>query len=300
MTETAPLSTRANEAAERAAAPSDADVRAHVHEVVEASKTSFLWAMRLLEKPRREAMYAIYCFCREVDDVADDPASREHKFAELKRWREEIEQLFAGAPRSLTTRGLAQPVAAYGMAKEDFLAVIDGMEMDASESMHGPAMAKLEQYCDRVASAVGRLSVRAFGDHGARARDVATALGQALQLTNILRDIAEDAERDRLYLPAELLDAHGIDSRDAKTVLAHPALPKVCADLAAIARKRFHEAETALMDCDRHAMRPAIVMKEVYRRYLDRLIASGWRNPHERVNLPKAQKLWIALRHGLI
>lgn len=276
-----------------------ADARDHILGVVEGSKTSFLWAMRLLEQPRREAMFAIYCFCREVDDVADGLAPPEQKTAALERWREEIELLFAGKPRGLTARGLAGPTAAYGMAKEDFLAVIDGMAMDAREDMRGPSLAELDLYCDRVAAAVGRLSVRAFGDHGPRARDVAAALGRALQLTNILRDVAEDAERGRLYLPAELLDRHGITSREPNIVLHHPALGKVCAELADLARTHFAEAEAALADCDRRAMRPAIVMKEVYRRYLDRLVAGQWRHPERRVNLPKAQKIWIALRHGL-
>ncbi|MDJ0950709.1 MAG: presqualene diphosphate synthase HpnD [Alphaproteobacteria bacterium] len=298
MTETAPVDSRAATAVAQSAV-TDQEVRDHIHKVVEESKTSFLWAMKLLKKPRREAMFAIYCYCREIDDVADDPAPPARKIAALAQWREEIEGLFAGHPRSLTARGLAGPVAAYGMAKEDFLALIDGMEMDAREDMRGPTMAELELYCDRVASAVGRLSVRAFGDHGPRARDVATALGRALQLTNILRDLAEDAERGRLYLPAELLDAHGIDSRDPKEVLGHPALPLVCRDLAGIAQSRFDEAEAALAECDRGAMRPAIVMKEVYRRYLDRLLAEGWRDPHRRVQLSKAQKIWIALRHGV-
>lgn len=277
----------------------DPEALRHIHEVVEGSNTSFLWAMRLLERPRREAMFAIYCFCREVDDVADDEAPAAEKVKNLEAWREEIELLYAGRPRGLTARGLAAPVAGFGMAKDDFLALIDGMEMDAREDLRGPTLKELELYCDRVACAVGRLSVRAFGDHGPRARDVARALGEALQLTNILRDLAEDAARGRLYLPAELLDRQGIGERDPQRVLAHPALPKVCDDLAALARRRFAEAEAALAACDRRAMRPAIVMKEVYRRILDRLQAGRWRELQQRVSLSAPQKLWIALRYGL-
>jgi len=280
--------------------PVDREAMAHIRRVVGASKTSFLWAMRLLDKPRREAMYAIYCFCREVDDVADDPAPPAEKVANLAAWREEIELLFQGRARGLTARGLAGPVARFGMAKDDFIALIDGMEMDAREDLCGPDLAELETYCDRVACAVGRLSVRAFGDHGPAAREVAFALGQALQLTNILRDIREDAERGRLYLPAELLDKHGIAAREPMAVLADPALPAVCRDLAALARRRFAEAETALARCDRKAMRPAIVMKEVYGRILDRLIAADWRDPAARISLSRLEKLWIGLRHGLL
>lgn len=272
----------------------------HVKGVVEASRTSFLWAMKLLERPRREAMYAVYCFCREVDDVADEPAAKARKIEELKAWREEIESLYEGRPRGPTARALAGPVAAFGMAKEDFLALIDGMEMDALETLHGPSMAELELYCDRVACAVGRLSVRAFGEHSQHGVALAFALGQALQLTNILRDVTEDAERGRLYLPAELLDRHGVTSRQAHEVLTDPGLAAVCEDLAVVARQRFDEAEWALKRCDRRAVRPAVVMKEVYRRILDRLAARGWHRLDEPVRVPTPTKLWIALRYGLL
>ncbi len=277
----------------------DAEARAHIHEVVSASRTSFYWAMKLLEAPRREAMFAVYCFCREVDDVADDPGPPHEKVENLKHWREEIDLLFEGQPRSLTARGLSGPVAAYGMARDDFMAVIDGMEMDAREDIQGPPMERLELYCDRVASAVGRLSVRAFGEHRPAGREVAASLGQALQLTNILRDIAEDAERGRLYLPAELLEAAGIESRDPMTVTNHPDLPKVGFALAEVAERRYREAEEALARCDRRAMRPSRVMKAVYHRYLDKLRAAGWHDPHTPVKVSKAEKLAIALRHGL-
>lgn len=277
----------------------DPEVAAHIHNVVAASRTSFYWAMKLLEAPRREAMFAIYCFCREVDDVADDPGPPAEKVENLKHWREEIELLYQGSPRGLTARGLAGPVAEFGMAKDDFLAVIDGMEMDAGEDWRGPSMARLELYCDRVASAVGRLSVRAFGDHSPAGREVAYSLGQALQLTNILRDIAEDAERGRLYLPDEALSAAGIETREPMEVARHPDLPKAGRALAEVAERRYREAEAALASCDRRAMRPSVVMKAVYHRYLEKLRAGDWRDPFTEVKLSKFEKLMIALRHGL-
>src|SRR5205085_2768361 len=124
---------------------------------------------------------------------------------------------------------LLEPVRRYRLRRDDFLAVIDGMQMDAERDIRAPSLAELDLYCDRVASAVGRLSVRAFGSTEARADDVATSLGRALQLTNILRDLQEDAERGRLYLPKDFLARHGIASDDPLTVLAHPALPRACA-----------------------------------------------------------------------
>jgi len=275
------------------------DALDHVRGVTKASGTSFFWAMRLLPEPRREAMFAIYAFCREVDDVADEEAPAADKARRLDDWRAEIDRLYTGAPTFPTTRALARPVADYGLEKPDFLALIEGMEMDAGEAICAPTLTALEYYCDRVACAVGRLSIRAFGATEPAAKDVAFSLGQALQLTNILRDPKEDAARGRLYLPAELLDKHEIGTRDPAAVLAHPRLPNVCSDLAAVARRRFDEADRAIAQCARQPMRPAIVMKEIYSRYLDRLVAGGWRDLDHRVSLSRLQKLWIGLRYGL-
>ena len=139
-----------------------------------------------------------------------------------------------------------------------------------------------------------------FGDASADAHAVADSLGRALQLTNILRDLDEDAQRGRLYLPRELLERHGIASTDPLVVLRHPTLPAVCRDLADIAERHFAEAAQAMARCSRRAMRPAAVMAAIYRATLTALVRSGWRDPTARVSLPKPLKLWLALRHGLI
>jgi len=275
------------------------DLAAAIEARVRAAGTSFYWGMRLLPAPRRAAMYAIYAFCREVDDIADDAPAAE-KAPGLAGWRREIAALYAGHPCHPIARALLAPVATYKLEQRDFLAIIDGMEMDATRDIRAPSLAELDLYCARVAGAVGRLSVRAFGDDTARALDVAEALGRALQLTNILRDLAEDAARGRLYLPRELLDAHGIAGSDPQTVLAHPALPKVCAEVARMARARFAEAERAMADCSRRAMRPAALMKAMYRAILDRLERRGWTALDQPVKTPKALKLWLVVRHGLI
>ncbi len=276
------------------------DIRAHVRQVVEASGTSFYWGMRILPPERREAMYAIYAFCREVDDIADDDMPQPERISRLAEWRTEIDRLFAGNPQMPTARALLEPTQEFDLQREDFLAVIDGMEMDAREAMRGPSLAEFELYCARVAGAVGLLSTRAFGDSSPRARDHALALGHALQITNILRDIVEDAERGRLYLPKEILEAHGITDTDPQKVLKNPALPKVCADLAAMARQRFDEALGALADCDRRALRPASIMRAIYRRVLDRLQKRGWERLDLPVKVSKPEKLWIALRYGIL
>jgi len=278
----------------------DRALRETIRRRVEESGTSFYSAMRMLPADRRHGMYAVYAFCREVDDIADDERPPAHKKAALVAWRDEIAALYAGRPHQLVARALLDPVARYALRREDFLALIDGMEMDAEADIRAPDLATLDLYCARVASAVGHLSVHIFGDASAAAHRLAEALGRALQLTNILRDLDEDARRGRLYLPRELLDRHGIADRDPLTVLGHPALPAVCRDLAAIAEGHFREAETARAQCSRRAMRPAAVMAAIYRATLRELLRAGWCDPARRVKLSRPLKLWLLLRHGLL
>lgn len=275
-------------------------LRETIRQRVEAAKTSFYWAMRLLPRERRHGMYAIYAFCREVDDIADEERPVEHKLAALASWREEIDALYSGRPRHIVARALRDPVEHYQLRREDFLDVIDGMEMDAREDLCAPDLATLDLYCSRVASAVGHLSVHVFGDQSEAAHSVANSLGRALQLTNILRDLDEDAGRGRLYLPREILDRHGIAISDPAAVLRHPALPAACRDLAAIAETRFTEADRAMRRCSRRAMRPTAVMAAIYRATLSALLRSEWRKPTHRVSVSKLLKLWLGLRHGLI
>ena len=275
-------------------------LRENIRHRVEAAGTSFYWAMRLLPRDRRNGMYAVYAFCREVDDIADGERPVEHKLAALAAWHEEIEALYDGHPRHLVARALAGPVQDYQLRREDFLAILAGMEMDARGDIRAPDLATLDLYCARVASAVGHLSVHIFGDSSDAAHAVADSLGRALQLTNILRDLAEDAARQRLYLPREILDRHGIRGDEPAAVLRHPALPATCRDVAAIAESHFRQAARAMEQCSHRAMRPAAVMAALYRATLSALQRSGWRNPTERISLATAMKLWLVLRHGVL
>jgi phytoene synthase len=277
----------------------DFEARDHVHSVVEASGTSFLQGMRLLPEERREGMYAVYAFCREIDDVADEPAPVAEKMSRLREWRREIERIYEGRPQTLTGRALLPIVRAYGLDRADFLALIDGMEMDAIEDIRAPSMGRLELYCDRVAGAVGRLSIRIFGATEPQAKAVARHLGQALQLTNILRDLKEDAEHGRLYLPSELLAANNVKSREPLEVLKHPALGEICTELAARARQHYQAAKEAMRRCARGPMRPARAMGTLYRAYLGLLERRGWKKLDQPVKVSKPRKLWIALRAAL-
>ncbi len=270
-----------------------------VERLVRASGTSFYRGMRILPPDRRLAMYAIYAFCRLVDDIADEDGPIDEKRHGLDDWRARIEGLDAGHAQDEVTRVLLPAQRKFALRREDFLAIIDGMQMDAETVIVAPDLATLDLYCDRVASAVGRLSVRAFGDPSPAADEVAHHLGRALQLTNILRDIDEDAARGRLYLPREYLDEAAIPA-DPQAALTHPNLACICERLAARAKAHFSSAEAAMARCDRRAMKPARLMGASYAAILRRLERRGWQHPARRVSVPKWEKLWIALRFAIV
>jgi phytoene synthase len=264
-----------------------------------ASGSSFYNAMRVLPRAQREAMFEIYSFCRQVDDIADSSGPRDERRQELARWRADIDALYAGklVPR---TRGLQAPLRNFGLRREDFHAVIDGMEMDVVADIRAPDDATLQLYCDRVASAVGRLSVRVFGMEERDGIALAHHLGRALQLTNILRDLDEDAAFGRLYLPAEALREAGIAATDPPAVLADPALGKACARVVERARGHFIEADAIMARNPRRTVRAPRIMAEAYRLILDGLVARGWSHPRRPIHLPKSRLLWIIMRHAFI
>lgn len=275
----------------------DNELRATIQHRVEAARTSFYWAMRLLPRERRDGMYAVYAFCREVDDIADGERLVEQKLAALAGWRDEIAALYRGRPRHLVARALHDPTRRYGLRRDDFLAVIDGMEMDSREEIRAPNLATLDLYCARVASAVGHLSVHVFGDSSAAAHSVADSLGRALQLTNILRDLDEDAAMSRLYLPREALRDSGIISTDPRTVLAHPLIEPPCNLLVALAIGEFEAANAIMAQAPRRTIRAPRIMAQAYRLILDRLIARGFDPPRAPVRLPRAKIILIVLRN---
>ena len=264
--------------------------------IVRESATSFYRGMNILEADRRAAMFGIYAFCRKVDDIADDddvplPEKRER----LEAWRQRVSAMFAGTADDAITRVLRASAAEYHLREADLIGIIDGMEMDAGEPMVAPPMQILDLYCDRVASTVGRLSVCVFGDNGAAAQRVAYFLGRALQLTNILRDVREDAQRGRLYLPYEYLVAEYVPM-SVPDALSSPYLPQVCAKLADLADSYFNQADAAMRLCSRRAMRPAKLMAASYRPLLGILRASNFTYSEQRVSLPKYRKLLLAVR----
>lgn len=261
-----------------------------------AHASSFYAAMRIMPHGQREAMYEIYSFCRAVDDIADDPGPAEGRLAKLEEWRKNIDAIYLGESRPGLT-GLTATVREFKLESDDFRAIIDGMEMDVRHNIQAPTFVELDLYCDRVASAVGRLSSRVFGLPSVEGTQLAEHLGRALQLTNILRDLDEDAAMGLLYLPREFLNEAGINSTDPAAVLAHPALPEVCRRMASLARWRFAEADTIMKNQSRRKVRTPRVMSEAYKSILSALSARGWAAPRAPVKLSKPRLVLILIRH---
>jgi phytoene synthase len=256
--------------------------------------------MRILPASQRDAMLAIYAFCRAVDDIADDVvAPRFVRKAALDRWRVEIDALYDGrAPSHL--HWLLAPLQDYNLAREDFQAIIDGMQMDIDHDIRAPDPSVLDLYCDRVASAVGRLSVRVFGLPSDAGERLAHHLGRALQLTNILRDLDEDAAIGRLYLPDEALQNAGITTTDPLKVMAHPNLPLACQPVIAWARHYYREARLVMSRSPRSLVRCPSMMADVYEAVLTRLETRGFAAPRKRVRTPKLKVLTAFIRHGFM
>jgi presqualene diphosphate synthase len=264
-----------------------------------ASGSSFYAAMRILPREQREAMFQIYSFCRKVDDIADSDGPRQERLAALQQWRDDIDALYQGRPPQ-RLRDYVASVRKFDLQRADFLAIVDGMEMDVPQDIRAPDLATLDLYCDRVASAVGRLSVRVFGlpqDDGIL---LAHHLGRALQLTNILRDIDEDAALGRLYLPREGLLHAGITGDDPLKVAADRALPKACTALVARARAHFEKADEVMVRNRRRVVRAPRIMSKYYHAILDLLVERGFVAPRAPVRVDKWTRLAIVLRYAFI
>jgi phytoene synthase len=230
-------------------------------------RSSFYWPMRLMPKRQRAAMFAIYGWCRAADDIADADLPPDMRGAGLEAARRDLDRLFAGSERS----PLADAIADFGIERRWFEMVLDGLDTDVVAPLRAPDMAALDLYCRRVAGAVGGMTVTILGVSGEAADDFAFSAGTALQLTNVLRDLREDAARGRLYLPREALHHAGIAADDPAAVLADPALPLAKAWLIERARRHYGEAEASARRCDRRRLWPGLAMLRLYRRLLERL-----------------------------
>jgi len=267
-----------------------------VADITRKSGSSFYWAMRLMPRDKRAAMYAIYAFCRKVDDIADGDDDSDTKKMQLGLWKQNIEKLYAGIPADPISEALQIHVRRYGLDRGDFNTVIDGMLMDAVPNLKIRDMNELLLYCDRVACAVGRLSVLVFEIDRGIGSELAKSLGLALQLTNILRDIGEDFARDHIYLPKDLLHTEGVDPGRLLQPEFHCGVAKVCDHLAARADTEFRDAERLIQSCDKARVRPARIMKNVYQRLFQRILDRGWTSLREPIALSKFEKSTLILK----
>lgn len=258
-------------------APAGVSPQEVVDQITGAAKSSFSLGMKLLSRPRREAMRAVYAFCRVVDDIADGHISPEEKKRMLGDWRAEVDALYAGVPRSAVGQALLRPVVEYDLPRAEFLAMIEGMEMDAAGPIVAPSDAVLSRYTRCVAGSVGLLSMRIFGAWRGEASELfALALADALQLTNILRDVEEDAAVGRIYLPREVLERVGVPI-DPGAIAGAKGLSTVCEEIGGRARQHFVAARAEIPSHSRLALVPAMAMLGVYEGYLDRMQAEGFR-----------------------
>jgi presqualene diphosphate synthase len=262
------------------------------------SSSSFYMAMRLLPAAQREAMFQVYAFCRAVDDIADEGGPRAERAAGLAQWRADIDACYAGRPPAALA-ALTREIVRFDLQRQDFHDMIDGMAMDAAEDICAPDEATLDLYCDRVASSAGRLSVRIFGMADEPGRELSHHLGRALQLTNILRDIDDDAGINRCYLPREGLARAGIVPSDPLSIAGAAALPSVCAELVAQARKHFAAADAVMDRSPRAQVKAPRIMSGAYRCILDAAQARGFAPPRAPLRKPRARMLLIAARYGL-
>ncbi|HWU82283.1 MAG TPA: presqualene diphosphate synthase HpnD [Methylophilaceae bacterium] len=259
-----------------------------------ASGSSFYYSFMFLPKPKREAITALYAFCREVDDIADECHDLNLARTKLAWWRTEIASLYQGKPQHPVSQALAPAIGRYDLNEEHFQEIIDGMEMDLDQNRYAD-FKQLQLYCYRVASVVGILSVAIFGYTNRNTLKYAHDLGLAFQLTNIIRDVGEDARRDRIYLPLDELAQFGVTERDILQGRESDRVQQLLDFQIARATDFYDRALNALPAEDRKAQRTGLIMTAIYRTLLEEIKADGAQQVlNSRTSLTPLRKLWLA------
>jgi len=265
---------------------------------VAESGSNLVAAFKILEPQPRTAIMALYAFCREVDDIVDECKEPDLARIKLAWWQEEIGRLFDGTPQHPVGKALAPTVAVHGLPQSQFLEIIAGCEMDLLQNRYA-RWQDLDVYCDRVAGAVGRLSARIFGEVNEATLDYATLLGRALQYTNIIRDVGDDARRGRIYIPAEALHQFGVDAAGILRFEHSAAFQTVMADMARRAHNLYDQALARLPRDQRSAQRPGLIMAAIYRELLRLVESESFRVLNQRISVAPARKLWLAWKASL-
>lgn len=275
------------------------DPHQYCQDKASASGSSFYYSFRFLPPPRRRAITALYAYCREVDDAVDEPSDAGVARAKLAWWRDEVKRIYAGKAQHPVAKALADVVGEFGISEDQLMTVIDGMAMDLDYNRY-PDFDTLKVYCHRVAGVVGLMSARIFGYSDERTLDYAAELGLAFQLTNIIRDVGEDARRNRVYLPLDELAAAGIEASQivhvSTTVQSSDAFRQLMDRQVERAQAAYDSAFAKLPAADRKRQLPGLIMAAIYRTLLDEIRDDGCRVLTHRTSLPPARKLWIALK----
>ena len=257
------------------------------------SGSSFYYSFRFLTPTQRQAITALYAFCREVDDVVDETDDVDLANKQLDEWREEVSRIFNGQPSHLVVTALAIALETFTLHEEYFIEIIDGMAMDLQQQRY-QSFSQLALYCYRAASVVGLLSVEIFGYQDRKTLKYAEKLGMALQLTNIIRDVKEDAERDRIYLPLDELAKFNVSVDSLLSGETSPKLVELLKFQTERARKYYDQAMQFLPEVDRYPQRTGLIMSAIYAATLDEIEAQNFPVMEKRVSLPKLRKLWLA------
>jgi phytoene synthase len=271
---------------------------AYCQQKAAGSGSSFYYAFLFLPPERRRAITALYAFCREVDDVVDETPDAQLAATKLAWWRQEVGLLFDGRPQHPVSRALAPALAPYGITAERLNEIIDGMEMDLTQTRYLD-FAGLERYCYRVAGVVGMLAAGIFGYSDPRTLEYARSLGTAFQLTNIIRDVGEDARKNRIYLPVEDLQRFGVSAAELLQGRASESFAALMRFQAERARGFYAQAMAALPAADRRAQRPGLIMAAIYSALLEEIERDGFRVLQQRTSLTPLRKLWIAWKTWL-
>jgi phytoene synthase len=258
-----------------------------------ASGSSFYYSFLFLPRDKRRAITALYAFCREVDDVVDECSDSHVARSTLNWWRGQVAEIYGGKPQHPVALALVPIVRQFNMAQEHLLEIIDGMEMDLDQPRYSD-FKSLQLYCYRVASVVGLLSVEIFGYSDRQTLKYAHDLGIALQLTNIIRDVGEDARRNRIYLPMDEMQQFNVTAADILAARDSENFQKLMAFQIERAQRYYQQALAQLPDSDRKSQRTGLIMAAIYRATLDEVIHSGCHVLTERVSLTPLRKLWLA------
>ncbi len=269
-----------------------------IKQIVKKSGTSFFWSMRMLPKPKREAMYTIYAFCRHIDDIVDGDTDMAEKQELLQAWREEIDNIYdKKVPATEIGRRIYKNCMRFKLPKEEFLRLINSISMDVPNPVQAPSMDKFLEYCRGVAGVPGNLSLRIFGCNNEKIiNELAINLGNALQITNILRDVKEDAMSNRLYIPKEFLLQANIASTDPKAVVVDKNLAIAREELAKMADDYFKKSELLIQQLDKKTARPVKMIAAIYRKYFKIMKNRGWEIISPKPQISKMKKLKLALR----